>query len=66
MVELLDLQSLAPGAPYWTSSGITTEQKNMQSQREASLQAHGIVWLSWRNMVYDSVVTALALERHSR
>lgn len=27
VAELMDLQSLVPGSPYWTSSGITAEQK---------------------------------------
>lgn len=66
MPELLDLQTLAPGSPYWTSSGIAAEQKTLQSQRVASLLANGIVWLSWRNMVRDSTVTVIALERHPR
>lgn len=66
MAELLALQTLAPGSPYWTTLGITAEPKTLQSQRVASLLANGIVWLSWRNMVRDSTVTVLALERHSR
>lgn len=64
VAELLERHTLAPGSPYWTSSGIAAEQETPQSQRVASLLANGIVWLSWRNMVRDSTVTVLALGRH--